>query len=203
MIDLQHSWTRAWRGVDATNDATDLCRELLARWSEAHRHYHTLQHLHECLALFDGVQALPEHPHEVEVALWFHDAIYDTRASDNELRSAHWAKQALADAGVPADVCERVHALVMATCHEAVPTGIDAQVLVDIDLAILGSGPERFAEYEAQVRAEYAHVPGFLFRRKRRAILRSFLQRERIYSTEHFRARFERRARENLAPCSD
>ena len=79
------------------------------------------------------------------------------------------------------------------------PQTRDEQVLVDVDLAILGAAPARFAEYELQIREEYAHVPGFLFRMKRRAILKSFLDRLAIYSTPLLREQLESRARINLA----
>lgn len=86
----------------------------------------------------------------------------------------------------------------MATQHAALPQTPDQGVLVDVDLSILAASPMRFAEYEAQVRDEYAWVPGWLFRRKRRAVLKDFLAREKIYSTEHFRTRLEATARRNL-----
>lgn len=72
------------------------------------------------------------------------------------------------------------------------------QVLVDIDLSILGASEERFAEYEQQIRSEYSFVPGWLFRRKRRSILKSFLGRNHIYSTPHFHSLLEIKARQNL-----
>ena len=127
----------------------------------------------------------------MELALWFHDAIYDTRRSDNEQRSADWAKSSVGNA--------RIHALVMATRHQAVPQDIDAQVLVDVDLWILGAPQKRFDEYETQVRAEYAWVPGLIYRRKRRAVLESFLARPTLYNTERFTERYEKQARANLA----
>jgi predicted metal-dependent HD superfamily phosphohydrolase len=134
----------------------------------------------------------------VATALWFHDAIYALRASDNEARSADWAQQALRAAGAAAEAADRVHALVMATCHTAQPATPDAALLVDIDLAILGASPARFAEYEAQIRQEYSFVPGWLFRRKRRQILQGFLDRPRLYSTTHFHDALEAAARRNL-----
>jgi predicted metal-dependent HD superfamily phosphohydrolase len=97
------------------------------------------------------------------------------------------------------DAQGRVRALIMATCHHALAQTQDAQVLVDIDLAILGAGAARFDEYENQVRAEYSWVPEFLFRRKRREVLASFLSRPAIYSTVHFKNRLEKKARDNLA----
>jgi predicted metal-dependent HD superfamily phosphohydrolase len=87
----------------------------------------------------------------------------------------------------------------MATRHEAVPQTRDEKVLVDVDLWILGAPPERFDEYEKQVREEYGWVPGLIYRRKRRAILESFVARQTIYSTERFIQRYEVQARANLA----
>ena len=106
-------------------------------------------------------------------------------------------------AAAAVDVGQRVHALVMATCHDAQPTTADAGLLVDIDLSILGAGPERFDEYEVQVRQEYAWVPGLVFRRKRREILQGFLARPRIYATDPFHRRFEEQARANLQRSVD
>lgn len=91
-----------------------------------------------------------------------------------------------------------VRDLVLVTRHSGSPVSVDEQVLVDIDLSILGADTPRFDEYERQIRAEYSYVPGFLFRRKRKQILQSFLDRPVIYSTAVLRYRLEARARENL-----
>jgi predicted metal-dependent HD superfamily phosphohydrolase len=198
MNELHHSWQRAWAGIGARTDGQGVHAQLLARYSEPHRHYHTLQHLGECLAMFESVDRLAERPAEVELALWFHDAIYDTQRSDNEACSAEWARAALNEAGVARDSADRVQALIMATRHTASPTLPDEQLLVDIDLSILAAEQPRFGEYEAQIRKEYAFVPRWLFRRKRKAILQGFLDRPAIYSTPHFRQMLEQRARENL-----
>jgi predicted metal-dependent HD superfamily phosphohydrolase len=163
---------------------------LVARYSEPHRHYHTLQHLEECFAALDEIVHLGEHPADVELALWFHDAIYDPRRSDNEERSAEWARSVGG---------EQVAQLVMVTRHEAVPVSRNEKVLVDVDLWILGAPEKRFEEYELQVREEYAWVPRPIYRRKRREILEGFLARRAIYSTEPFIQRYEPRARANLA----
>jgi len=192
-------WIAAWRLLGVA-PLTGLHAALLAAWSEPQRHYHTLQHLAECLTLADALRGEMAHPAEVVLALWFHDAVYDVRAHDNEARSAQWAVQALGEAGVAKDACERVDALIMATCHGlTVPSTPDSALLVDIDLAILGSEESRFAEYEAQIRAEYAWVSPDMFAVKRREVLRSFLDRPRIYTTDTMHARFETQARVNLS----
>ena len=195
---LQTSFERAWRDIGANSSGSSLYEELVASYSEPHRRYHSIQHLTECLQTYDMVRLLAERPAEVELALWFHDAIYDVRRGDNEERSADWAKRELAFAAVPEEAVARVHALVMVTRHTETPTCADQQLLVDVDLSILGAPQDRFAEYEQQIRDEYSFVPNWLFRRKRRTILKSFFDRPRIYSTEHFHLHFEQRARENL-----
>ncbi|MBV9890911.1 MAG: N-methyl-D-aspartate receptor NMDAR2C subunit, partial [Rhizobacter sp.] len=173
---------------------------LLAAYGEPHRSYHTLQHLRECIDRLDGCRDLAERPGEVEIALWFHDAVYDVCRSDNEQRSADWARGALAAGALGADTVGRIAALVLATGHsQAIPTGSDEQLLVDVDLAILGAEPARFAEYEQQIRREYAHVPEAEFRAGRNAVLAALLARDPIYGTPKLRTALEPRARTNLA----
>lgn len=155
-------------------------------------------HLDECFEAFAILRAEAERPGEVAIALWFHDAVYDTRRKDNERRSATLAAKAVRAAGGLEEATGRVHALVMATRHDAVPEGRDAGVLVDADLGVLGSPRARFEEYERQVRREYGWVPDWLYRRARRKVLGEFLARPGIYATGLMRERFEERARENL-----
>lgn len=193
----ERSWQRAWAAL-GLSAPEGLWEKLLDAWAEPQRHYHSQQHLHECLALLEPALDLAQHPGEVELALWFHDAVYDPQGKGNEARSADWAVEALVRAGADSEVQQRVRALIMATCHDAEPEDDDARLLVDIDLAILGADPARFAEYDAQVREEYRWVPSWLYRRKRKEVLAGFLARPAIYGTERFRDRFEGRARENL-----
>ncbi|QXZ11178.1 N-methyl-D-aspartate receptor NMDAR2C subunit [Comamonas sp. Y33R10-2] len=194
---FQTSWQRCWAHLNLTAPA-DLQQCLLAAYAEPQRHYHTQQHLAECLAHFDAAEQQAQHPGEVAIALWFHDAIYDIKAKDNELRSAEWAVRVLKNCGAAQEVCQRVHALIMATCHTVTPVEPDAKLLVDIDLAILGASPERFAEYDEQVAAEYSWVPRWVYAFKRKQVLKSFLQRDAIYTTPHFHQRLEAQARRNL-----
>lgn len=195
---LARSWRHCAGALAARPIGPAVFDELVARYSEPHRKYHTLQHLTECLAHFEAVRDLAVQPAEVEMALWFHDAIYDTQRHDNEETSADWAREVLLAHGTATAAAQRVHDLVMATRHTALPASPDEQLLVDIDLSILGAGPGRFAEYEQQIRHEYAFVPAALFQQKRREILQGFLDRPVIYSTAHFRETLEARARENL-----
>lgn len=195
---LRANWSSAWHALGVASPDDALCDELQRRYAEPQRHYHTMQHLGECLAWFEREKALAEHPGEVALALWFHDAIYDVHAHDNEARSADWAREALLEAGADGDAAGRVHALVMATRHDAVPEGRDAELLIDIDLSILGAERRRFDEYERQVQAEYAFVPDEVRLPRRRAILQRFLDRKAIYATARMHALLEAQARANL-----
>lgn len=193
-------WRQLWRALGATECDDALYHELLARYQAPERHYHTIDHLEDMLVLWQRhEQALrPQHAAEVEIAIWFHDAIHDPLRGDNERRSAVWARSALAAAAVPDDACTRVELLIMATRHADVPADHDAQILADLDLAILAASPERFEEYEHQIRAEYAEVPVTTYREKRREILERFLARPRIFQTQLFNHACERQARTNL-----
>ena len=196
------AWAVAWADAGLPGLGHELRDALWAAYAQPQRRYHTQQHLSECLALWEALRSHAEYPGEVGLALWFHDAVYEVKASDNELRSADWARQALLAAGAEAAMAQRVHALVMATCHAAPTATADEALLVDIDLAILGADAARFAEYERQVRDEYAWVPGFLYRRKRREVMRGFAQRQPLYLTSAVRDCLEAQARRNLAAYS-
>lgn len=173
------------------------------RWLESHynesaRKYHDPHHIDECLGLLDR----SNHPEStnplVEYALWFHDAIYNTFSRKNEERSADAAVQVLKRSGRPASELALVKSLILATRHGVQPTEPAVQLLVDVDLGILGTDADRYAEFELQIRAEYWWVPTALYRKQRAAILHSFTQRPSVYATHEFRERFERQARNNL-----
>lgn len=198
MSDLEESWTLAWSDL-GLQPPSGLHAQLMSAYREPQRHYHSLQHLVECLAHFDQVRDQAKDPGVVAVALWFHDAIHEVKGQSNEQQSADWAVSALNAAGADQATRGAVRQLIMATRHDAQASEPDQQLLVDIDLAILGASPERFAEYDRQVRAEYGWVPDFVYNMKRKAVLKSFLARQYIYSTRHFRDRYEVQARTNLA----
>jgi predicted metal-dependent HD superfamily phosphohydrolase len=192
-------WKATWKelGVPITPALLSAYENLIARYSEPHRKYHTVRHLDDCLTKLDEIRTVAERPAEVEVALWFHDAIYE-RSNQNEAKSADLAAEVARNAGKPPDSIKRVSDLIMATRHDAPSEGNDAGVLVDVDLSILGDSPDRFDEYERQVREEYSWVPEVLFKRERKKILEDFLARPAIFNTEQFRDRYERQARANL-----
>ena len=191
-------WSALLHGLGARPGNATYVR-LSAAYAERHRAYHTARHIDECLALLDEVRVLAAEPFEVECALWFHDAIYEPMSNDNESRSADWAEEFLQDRGVESIRIERIRRHILATRHVSSVQADDSGLVVDVDLAILGSGPERYAEFETDVRREYRWVPGVVYRKKRAEILGSFLERTRIYHFEPLADRFEARARRNIA----
>ena len=195
----EHRWTVLCQALNILPDSTEY-KHLVMAYKESHRSYHTLEHLSECLEKLDWAIAnsFIEDRYLAEIALWYHDAIYQPRAKDNELKSADWANRFLSQSGVESHICHYVHSLIMATSHHQVPTQPLHQLVVDIDLSILGSEENRFQEYESQIRQEYLWVPWFLYKKKRIAILNHFLSLPQIYTTDLFHAEYEPRARKNI-----
>ncbi len=206
-MNLDRYWQEAWHGL-GLRPPEGVHDMLLARYGERHRSYHTLHHLEECFPHFETVRHLCARPVEVLLALWFHDAVYDPHRHDNEARSAALARTCLLEAGAEESVIGRIERSILATAHTSVFPATDeateaseisdCTLVSDIDLAILGAAPRRFAEYERQIRQEYAWVPEAEYRRGRKAVLQHFADRPAIYVTPVLRARLEIPARGNL-----
>jgi predicted metal-dependent HD superfamily phosphohydrolase len=187
---------RAWRALGAASTAP--FPVLQDCYAEPHRAYHNPEHIRECLGWLDQVRGLALRPAELEIALYFHDAIYDPNAHDNEQRSSDLFRQEATDGGIALDVIDRIARLIESTArHESEQA--DAALLSDIDLSILGASPNRFAQFERDVRREYAMFDDASYRAGRALVLRGFLERICIYRTPHFTARLEAQARDNLA----
>jgi predicted metal-dependent HD superfamily phosphohydrolase len=184
--------------LGATGDAGGLFEEVAAAWAEPHRAYHGTTHLLDCLEQLDAAPGEGADRRIVEAALWFHDAVYDPRATGNEARSAAWASRALAAAGIPQAIATEVARLVLLTRHTTPAADPAGRLMCDVDLSILGRSPDEFSEFERRIRAEYAWVPEETYRAVRADILTGFLRRSPLYLTQHFRRRYESAARHNL-----
>ncbi|OEC91667.1 metal-dependent hydrolase [Acinetobacter sp. YK3] len=171
--------------------------KLIAAYSEKQRAYHTVQHLYECLVLLESIRANLNDANAVVLALWFHDAVYDPQAKDNELKSAELFEQYMAQ-DLPVDIVGKIKRWIVATQKHASTNELDLQFLLDIDLAILAAFPARFADYEQQIQKEYAWVDSGIYSLKRKEVLAHFYQAEPLYQTEYFQQSFEQRAKGNL-----
>jgi predicted metal-dependent HD superfamily phosphohydrolase len=177
--------------------------DLVARYGETHRRYHTLTHVAAVIrdaALLAGELELSRSElARLTLAAAAHDVVYDARPGDDERASAAWAGTALATAGVTVADVERVEQLVLLTLtHETAATDLAGIALLDADLAVLGGTPEAYAVYCSAVRAEYAAVPDDLWRSGRSEVLSALAGRERLYVSEPAHRRWDAAARRNL-----
>lgn len=196
---------RRWRLLlaatsDPVSPATAIAgAELLARWDESHRRYHTRRHLSEMLEIIDRYPQHADDPDAVRLAAWYHDAVYDPTRADNEERSAALAARELPPLGVaPGRVAEAARLVRLTASHDPDPGDRNGALLCDADLAILAADPERYAGYARAVREEYAHVPDDAFRAGRAAVLRGLLQLPALYRVPALRAAWEEAARVNV-----
>ena len=190
-------WNRLCRRLDLSADAATYA-DLIKVHSQSHRAYHTLDHIAACLNHLDQLRELTDRPDEIEMALWFHDAIYKPMSSTNEEDSADWAADWLEMRGASNPVIARITDHILDTKHHDAPANRDGQYMLDIDLSILGTRDSVYDIYEKNIRFEYKRVPVFIYRKKRREILKQFLKNERVFTTDYFHTRYEAQARENL-----
>ncbi|MBQ0904072.1 metal-dependent phosphohydrolase [Micromonospora sp. U21] len=203
MADLLERWRAAARGAGARPDAgsTRAGEQLLARWREPHRRYHTVAHLTAVLDVVDRHAGLADRADLVRLAAWCHDAVYDPRAAGdaNERDSATLAGTVLTGLGLPAPAVAEVRRLVLLTAgHAAAPGDRDGALLCDADLAVLAASPAAYDRYAAAVRQEYAHVPEPAFRAGRAAVLTGLLALPALFRLPPLASRWEQPARANL-----
>lgn len=176
--------------------------DLLTRYNEPHRAYHNLKHVVSMLNELNKLSSVPDRS-LVALAIWFHDAIYDPMAKDNEEASAQLAEEKIVEIGLPSWVGNKVFDLIIATKHETRPTDLATQILVDLDLMGLGKSREEFEANGERIRVEYKSVTEAAFRLARAKIFQAFLNRPSIYSTVLFRDKYESSARANLKRAID
>ena len=190
-----------WGRVAGTGpDAARAGAALLGRWREPHRRYHTVAHLAAMLGRLDQLGADGEEVNDaVELAAWWHDAIYDVQRTDNETRSAELANAVLASLALPAATTAEVARLVVLTAgHRAAVGDRAGAALCDADLAVLGSPLPAYRAYASAVRWEYSDLDDDAFRRGRIAVLADLLDRSHLYATPAGRRWWEAAARANI-----
>lgn len=188
-----------WSALGARGYYHDALAEIRAAYAEPHRAYHTAHHIAACLRLVDDpdVKRRSARRSEIEAAIWWHDLVYDTHAKDNEEKSADHAIATLGAAGVAVDVVDRIAAHILATKRHETDES-DGALVIDIDLSILAEDEATYARFEEEIRREYAWVDAASYAAGRSAVLRHFLERPNIYVTEHFRERWDAKARKNI-----
>ena len=176
--------------------------DLLSHYGEAQRRYHTIDHILHCLRHVDRIPDSYENKDAVELAIWFHDAIYEIGDPTNERRSEQWFQaQSLGD--LPAALVEQVARLIIATEHREPPTQTDAGYVVDIDLSSFGRPYLEFVADSQLVRDESTHLDDKQFFVGQREFLKSLMRRGRVFHTDLFNELLEERARENIKRTLD
>lgn len=202
-IVIKEGWHGLWYRIQAKGNAWEVYRNLVTRYTERHRYYHAFSHLMHVLKEFDQIKHLCVNPDTVEMALWYHDAIYFPGENDNEEKSAELSGRILYQAKLPDVFINEVARLILLTKEHNVTRadGKDAALLSDIDFSILGQQPPIFDAYERNLWKEYVRegkMPDDTFRQGRRKFVEEFLECKFIYRTPYFRAKYEDAAQANL-----
>ena len=189
-------WERCLH-AGAADDAGKVFGKVLAHYSESHRRYHTPHHIDHCLGQFDLATAEIDDPDGVEMAIWFHDVIYNVPTTDNELRSAELFLDITRDR-VDESFGQSVYDMIMITRHPATPTSNDERVIVDVDLSSFALPWQEFKKDSENVRDEFPDRADEDFYSAHMKFMRSLLKRKRFFASEFFRRKYEKNARENV-----
>lgn len=213
---LEERFERLWQRFGVHDPETRQAGlALLAAYDGPGRHYHNVAHLDDVLQKLDWAKkALGETgelqmmaPEEtakmfdvIELALWYHDAVYDAKAKDNEAKSRDWFLSDAHEFGLAPALQKDIAALIDLTAHHKEARTLPECIMTDCDLAILGAAKPAFDAYDAGIGQEYAHVPAPLYAAGRAAVLKGFYDQPQIFKTDAFRKAYEAQARQNLAP---
>ncbi len=172
------------------------------QYSQEHRYYHNLGHVAHCLNWVDEVRLSLNNQLVLELAIWFHDIVYDPDKNDNEQQSAYLAMDFLAANGFNCQLRSLVERYILLTRHSCLasclPASNDEKYLIDIDLSILAADRQAYDNYECAIRKEYAFVPQEVFREGRKKVLERFMAQSRIFHSDYFYIKLEALARANL-----
>lgn len=195
---LRKNWTLLWNHLSLKGNSSKVFSHLSSLYNNPLRYYHNLNHIDHCLTEFSFVKNLAVNPDAIEMAIYFHDAVYDTHSKLNEETSADLTRKILLEAGANQNLITKVSNLILVTKHAQQVNDQNSKIIIDVDLSIFGQNRTIFDEYETGIRLEYSWFPEKEFNEKRVTILKSFLNRPKIYSTELFISKYEGLARKNL-----
>lgn len=192
-------WKKTLEGLGIQSpNALAFYPELAKAYTSPERAYHNLDHLDSMFEVLTPLQL--EAPFLVQLAVWFHDLVYDVSRQDNEARSALSAQHFGQSYGLDQADIDTLEELILSTAgHTPRRAHPDYYAMLDADLSTLARSPEAYDRYAAAIRKEYSRYPGFLYKRGRRKVLRSFLERDQLYYTAKLQAQWEDQARANLA----
>lgn len=183
---------------DQESTVYSLWEEIENSYTHRQRYYHNLKHLETMLELLIPLKSLIHDWESVLFALYYHDIIYNPLKRNNEKRSAELAVKRLLSFAIPSKIIGDCKDHIMATQHHLLSLNNDTNIFIDADMAILGQSWEKYIGYSQSVRKEYAVYPDLIYNAGRKAVLKSFLDKGKIFKTELFQSRFEEQARANI-----
>jgi predicted metal-dependent HD superfamily phosphohydrolase len=208
-------WQALWQRFGVENaDLAAAGQDVIAAYGHG-RYYHTQDHLASVLTELDWAKGALEKNGElsalssdakqklfdtVELALWYHDVVYDVEAKhgDNEKQSRDLFLSDAEKFGLAASVRKEIASLIDLTAHNKDAKTLMERLMTDCDLAILGASPAVFRKYDADIRKEYAYVPETIYKTERINVLAGFLKQKPIFKTAAFRKKLEAQAEKNL-----
>lgn len=186
------------RSSDSAVNGAEIADTLLKLYSDSGRHYHTIGHIEFCLSLFDQVKDQCTLPDAVELAIWFHDAIYNFPLIENEKLSADYFMN-VSEGCMPDELRQNVFHQVIATDHKSRPIDQDQQILVDIDLSGFGRPWDHFVRDGLNIRQELAYQDDDQFYQQQISFIKQLAGRGNFYNTPWFQDQFEKTAQSNLS----
>lgn len=179
--------------------AHKLAKRVIEAYNYSDRHYHGLRHIQHCLEELDRLpRDLNVNKQKIELAIWYHDLIYDPKKSDNEEKSAFCFQSDFKEHLDEKDLSQ-IFEMIMASKHQGCHNdGLDLDLFLDIDMSVLGQPESDFMDYEMAIRAEYKSIPKWLFFYSRKRFFKKLLK-SRIYRTQNFYERYEAQARKNIS----
>ncbi|AKG20642.1 hypothetical protein IJ00_04320 [Calothrix sp. 336/3] len=197
---LFNYWQKLLQPLDIDNQSIeDSFQKIVSAYSSSGRYYHNLEHIHHVLINTTKLQHLVQEGLSLSLSAWLHDVIYDSQSQNNELYSAEFASELLEKMHINYNIINRVCNLILTTkFHHPDSNDIDAQILIDADLAILGTRSDIYQDYALAIRKEYIWVKENAYIQGRIKILENFLARPQIYFTADMRHQLEGFARQNM-----
>lgn len=198
---LRSKWSNLLSNSNAnTRLENEVFTALVKAHSAPNRYYHNLNHIEHLLSRIESIAELGDRLSVIYFSAWFHDYIYDPKAKDNEISSAVYAQATLNKLNIAPVIIQSVKQIILSTQdHQPLINSIDNLIFLDVDLAILGTSPNKYLKYAQAIRQEYSWLGDHEYQQGRKQVLTNFLARERIYYTDYFYQKLELTARDNLA----
>jgi predicted metal-dependent HD superfamily phosphohydrolase len=199
---LKSEWTKLLSLFTEDSVLTDkFYNQIVTDYTASTRHYHNISHIQNMLLCADKLKSLSINYQLILFSVWYHDVVYVPLKTNNEEQSYEYAKKHLIQIKIGREKLHVIKELILSTKNHCVRNksdSMDIKLLQDADLQIFSCDREKYKIYMQQIREEYKMVPEFVYRPKRKKVIKTFLSMNHIYRVPVFREENEAKARENL-----